>query len=542
MLVWFLLFAIFFQNFSFGEVEKNNRRSKKRRRDDPFHRPVGSKRFFTDYEYKNITMKMRETIGYECSYSIVGTNISINNNNPNIISLSASVELLPPTADEIKTWMMVPAPMVWFSPDICAVADKYFHQTIGCTKGVQLHPDCPRCHRERAEKICRLGQQNGGKIVIPEARHVRADPNLDSTTPFLIRAKNAFITACGGVSLNCGVIQTRTGCGAVRDEAASVLHKKCIFKSQDHDTSECSAFKKYSKVFVLSYKYDSAIGHFMTEILPRLAYYYKLLTNEEDPVYIHYGCDKKFGKFSPPLKYMEWLGIPMDRFIQGDIFADEVIVPRDGACQDLMYNRWEFIRMREMVFKRAGLTERLWWTVPKALGMQGELPLIMDAKKQIVNQDKPLMVVIQRSRSKFSARKGDITRIWGDEFYHQVVEGLRSSFPLYQVIEFSDQNYTLLSCLDCQFELFSRTSVLVGMHGAGLSNMMFMPVGGTVVEITPGLDGRMLPGTGPFSRLSMAAGVKHVIYNLHSGMQKFTKRGTSFDIIQFLNVVSKVLG
>ncbi len=36
-----------------------------------------------------------------------------------------------------------------------------------------------------------------------------------------------------------------------------------------------------------------------------------------------------------------------------------------------------------------------------------------------------------------------------------------------------------------QLELFSSTTLLVGQHGAGLANMVWMPPGGTVVEIQP---------------------------------------------------------
>lgn len=36
-----------------------------------------------------------------------------------------------------------------------------------------------------------------------------------------------------------------------------------------------------------------------------------------------------------------------------------------------------------------------------------------------------------------------------------------------------------------QLELFASTTVLVGQHGAGLANMVWMPPGGTVVEIQP---------------------------------------------------------
>jgi hypothetical protein len=40
-----------------------------------------------------------------------------------------------------------------------------------------------------------------------------------------------------------------------------------------------------------------------------------------------------------------------------------------------------------------------------------------------------------------------------------------------------------------QVALMSRTKVLVGMHGAGLTNLMFMPAGSSVIEILPRRNG-----------------------------------------------------
>jgi len=48
---------------------------------------------------------------------------------------------------------------------------------------------------------------------------------------------------------------------------------------------------------------------------------------------------------------------------------------------------------------------------------------------------------------------------------------------------FSDDDVEMMTCLRCQIELFSQASVIIGRHGAGLTNMMFMPAGGLVLEI-----------------------------------------------------------
>ena len=44
-----------------------------------------------------------------------------------------------------------------------------------------------------------------------------------------------------------------------------------------------------------------------------------------------------------------------------------------------------------------------------------------------------------------------------------------------------------------QVRSFASTRILVGQHGAGLANMVFMPPGGVVVEIQPPLVGEQIP-------------------------------------------------
>lgn len=95
-----------------------------------------------------------------------------------------------------------------------------------------------------------------------------------------------------------------------------------------------------------------------------------------------------------------------------------------------------------------------------------------------------LQVVIQRSGSKFSANKGDVTRMWSDETFQVIMTRLAEAFPSISIIPFSERNSTLMKCISCQIELYSRATILLGMHGAGLSNMMFMPSQSIVVEIT----------------------------------------------------------
>ena len=531
LLSWVVVFGV---NLAIVKGETPHRRPKGVPR-DPFHEPVGQTRYYQHY-YGNLTEKMRETMDGTCTFVHSGED---SNKHADLV-----VDVLHPSAAMVERWKSVPPSQTWFDPNICKGAEKFFRQIVGCTRGVALHPDCPRCHRERTEKVCKMA--TGEPLIIPEALKTRQDPDVEASSPWIATGHNAYVARCGAVSLPCGGVMTRTQCGGIRDEDGAELRDRCFPNGNPGAFSlppnECSNATVYDRVFIMSYKYDNAIGHFLTEVLPRLAFHFDLLTDKKRPVHIHYGCDSKFGSFSPPLKYISWLGLDRARLVQGEVFAKEIMVPREGACQDLMFNRWEFLKMRDMVLARAGLGARVNWAVRKVKGRGRVVVEGTDGNVDApVVAGKPIMLVLQRSRSQMSARRGDVTRLWPTDFFEKVLTAIETAFPEYDVTPFSDKNHTMLNCIECQLDLFTRSTVMVGMHGAGLSNMMFMPIGATLVEITPGLDGRMLPGSGPFSRVAMASGVHHVYHHLLKDMQVFSRHGTTFDPATLIEVMQRAL-
>lgn len=82
-------------------------------------------------------------------------------------------------------------------------------------------------------------------------------------------------------------------------------------------------------------------------------------------------------------------------------------------------------------------------------------------------------------------------RAWNDSTFAVVLQSFSSVFTDYQVVPVSSaQTLTLASEVA---ELYADAHVLVGLHGAGLTNMMFMSKGSLVVEIAGQFDGRMTP-------------------------------------------------
>jgi hypothetical protein len=187
---------------------------------------------------------------------------------------------------------------------------------------------------------------------------------------------------------------------------------------------------------------------------------------------------------------LELVGLSTDRLIiHKHVYAKEAYLPMEGGCQDPVYNTWQILHMRKVIFQTIGWSEK-------------KLPV------------KPVMLLLKRSSGSKHTRNGhDLVRQWNDDFTARLHHALQARFPQYNVVLYSDRNETLMRCHTCQIEQFASAKVLVGVHGAGLGNMIYMQPNGAVVELAPyGNDGRCLLGGGPFSR---AAAVMSHNYMMH---------------------------
>ena len=137
----FLLVVLWMGAFGRAETPVKRQRGVPR---DPFHQPVGQARMYQHYSYANLSEKMLETLDGSCTWKHSGDSSAV---------ADLSVEVLRPSPVLVQRWQAQPPSQTWFDPSICVPADKFFHQVVGCTKGPALHPDCPRCHRERTEKV-----------------------------------------------------------------------------------------------------------------------------------------------------------------------------------------------------------------------------------------------------------------------------------------------------------------------------------------------------------------------------------------------------
>lgn len=213
---------------------------------------------------------------------------------------------------------------------------------------------------------------------------------------------------------------------------------------------------------------------------------------------------------------MALVNLSMDRLIvHQHIYAKEIYFPMEGGCQDPVYNTWQILYMRQMFMKSLSLSD-----------------------KRPPSSNKPVMMLLKRSSSSKHTRNGfDLVRQWGDNFTAQIMAALRHAFPQYEVRLYSDRNDTLMRCYACQIEAFASTDVLIGVHGAGLGNMLYMRPTSAVVEIAPyGNDGRCLLGGGPFSRLAAVMAHNYMMHMPpYEEFQWLVKDATStFNISRFI--------
>jgi hypothetical protein len=103
-------------------------------------------------------------------------------------------------------------------------------------------------------------------------------------------------------------------------------------------------------------------------------------------------------------------------------------------------------------------------------------------------------------------------RSWTDDNQQEMLEILKERFPHSRIMSISDTTADAVSCLACEVRGYAEADVLIGLHGAGLTNTMFMHPGTILFEITGQFDGRMLPHCGYHGPMANVFGVHHYIY------------------------------
>ncbi len=364
--------------------------------------------------------------------------------------------------------------------------------------GATLHPEHTRCENTIAANLCDKKGSTGLHPVDPRLREL-------GRYPFLVEAKRVTVGRGGMFALPCGPFGLFSSCEAVKcgiPEAVKTIGNLSVCRN----SKENCPYPIYEKVFVMTQYDDTQIGQFMQEALPKLIYNLEFLYKH--PEYkIHYGFTKQpvLPNFVLPHHFFQAFGL-LDRLINGTIYAEEIIMPREGGCQDIGYNAWEVVNMRDMFYKMLNIHETKDFLWKHENGSILTIP--------------PKVLLVTRSAGKFTQNKYDLNvRTWSKSELKQLQTGIPVEFPGFTVDLFSDSNATLMTCPLCQAEKFANADIVVGFHGAGLSNAMFMRPGGVLVEVVSKYDSRHIPMIGIFPRISDIIGLHHYSYMKDVGFQ-----------------------
>lgn len=458
------------------------------------------------YYYKSLRAKMDESLSVSNCTMNGDVRIGVKKGQ----SADLHISVVPPSKQLIDKWSAENSarPHRLFSQisdNLCAapkfkdIVKGHYKRAKGCYKvymkdkrgimkkrfndyGATLHPEHIRCENTLLSGHCNNNDRTGMQVVPNHMRKLHE-------YPFLVTAKNVIVGRGGMFAMPCGPFGLFSSCEAVKwgipIANATVEH---VEHCRD-PTAECP-YPRAERIFVMTQYDDTQIGQFMQEALPKLVYHLDWLYANPD-VRIHFGFTKQptVPAFVLPHFFFRHLKLE-HRLINGTVYANEVYMPREGGCQDIGYNAWEVVSMRERFLRDLDFHESKSFVVSPPI--------------------KPTVLVLTRSPGPYTQNKADFrTRSWPKDKFPLMLQALQENFPNHNIELFSDLNKTLMTCPLCQAEAFFRADVVVGMHGAGLSNSMFMRPGSTVVEVVYDFDARHAPVIGIFPRLSGIIGLHH---------------------------------
>lgn len=130
--------------------------------------------------------------------------------------------------------------------------------------------------------------------------------------------------------------------------------------------------------------------------------------------------------------------------------------------------------------------------------------------------DKKLTMIVQQRYSAFNSDD----RNWNDETLSRVVSSLTKYFPNHNIVVLSSKATKSPDyCLACDIMLYTRADILVGAHGAGLTNVMFLPPHALLIEIAGEIKDVNMPVCGYYGPMASMFGVHHYIYVHGEGNQ-----------------------
>lgn len=371
---------------------------------------------------------------------------------------------------------------------------------------------------------------------------------------YVMHARNAFIHPSGAVGLSCGYFIGMEACEN-RWNYAKNWYEPCkqaldkegwawgqLFQQPAPDDKSkleriikgCAdvsdlgspnkkdfVVSRHGRVFTIPALWDYNYHHFIADSLARLARNLRYLKTNKD-IMIHVrafedydGMYKKDEGFKQRAKKMRneffvLLGIDPARVISGPVFAQEVFIPRFLRCSYLLSNPVEIQLLAKQLLQAAYAAEGIKQRVPtsrphKQLGRPSADTPAADSTPAGVAEK--TMIIQQR----FTAH-GSNYRQWSNETMTKVVKAFTKHFPEHRLVIHNSANLKDRSVAK-ELIAFSQADVLIGLHGAGFTSMMFMPPNSLIVEMVGRIVDVHMPICGYYGPMAAAMGHHHYIHS-----------------------------
>jgi hypothetical protein len=202
-----------------------------RRREEPYHWKEKDK-----YYYPSLEVKVKEIVNGKCDTVIKKPSVDmVASPDHDITILELQV-----AGDLIEWWRLMPSPLqMRVDPYLCESVyfKKYpiFNNT-GCQLPDYMSGSAPRCQTTYLKWICDQSKLNIADVsrngfVIPESVHSKS---FMPPVPFLVLAKNSFVTLCGQIVSRCGIVHTTANCKSKGYKSQGIaFQKRCSFHISD---------------------------------------------------------------------------------------------------------------------------------------------------------------------------------------------------------------------------------------------------------------------------------------------------------------------
>ncbi|WP_157966046.1 glycosyltransferase family 61 protein [Cognataquiflexum aquatile] len=214
--------------------------------------------------------------------------------------------------------------------------------------------------------------------------------------------------------------------------------------------------------------------------------------------------------------YYHWFMDCIPRLLMAENYLDDhvVIIPERFQSYSFIKESLAFLR-RKAIYVKPNINYKVSHALlPSEIGKIGQyrIELLVKLKEKFV---KDADTVVGKRKVFIMRRPAKARNIINKEPMIEILNEFQ-----YEIHYFED--YNLLK----QIDIIKETKILVGIHGAGLTNMVFMPKGGTVLEFRNEEDGSKLVNC--FFTLAAELGL-HYFYTTNKSTDKLTNKG-DFDI------------